>query len=208
VGTLSTSQVRHNRGPNKLPNECFVITAVNEVGDPTQPLVSVNAWKTSVGKLVRENVSVTYRFWKGKTHEEKYIVADSIKQNLWDTLMTKFELPRDYNTGLVRSRTLSNLGLPFRNFKSRMWSQYGQKDKTPDWDKYPLLKPYRSEFKKYKQSKEATKMSQENKMNAKKKVLHQTTGSCGYVGKEETWQEQEEKAIQLDATPVTANWTE
>jgi hypothetical protein len=51
-------------------------------------------------------------------------------------------------------------------------------------------------------------MSQENKMNAKKKVLQHTMGSHGYAGKEETWQEQEEKAIQLGATPVIANWTE
>jgi hypothetical protein len=43
VGTLSASQVRHGRGPNKLPSGCFVITTVNEVGDPTQPPVSVNA---------------------------------------------------------------------------------------------------------------------------------------------------------------------
>jgi hypothetical protein len=186
VDTLSTSQVRHGRGPNKLPSRCFVITVVNEVGDPTQPPGLINAWKTSVGKLIREYVPVTYRFWKDKTHEEKYIVPDSIKQNLWDTLMTKFELPRDCNTGLVRSRTLSNLGFSFRNFKSRMWSQYGQKDKMPHWDKYPLLKPYWSGFKKYKQSEEATKMSQENKMNVKKKVLHHRTGSCGYAGKEET----------------------
>jgi hypothetical protein len=132
VDTLSASQVRHGRGPNKLPSGCFVITVVNKVGDPTQPPVSVNAWKTSVGKLIRDDVPVTYRFWKGKTHEEKYIVPDSIKQNLWDTLMAKFELPRDCNMGLVRSRTLSNLGLSFRNFKSRMWSQYGQKDKMLD----------------------------------------------------------------------------
>jgi hypothetical protein len=34
-----------------------------------------------------------------------------------------------------------------------------------------------------------------NKMNAKKKVLHHTTSSHGYTGKEETWQEQKEKAI-------------
>jgi hypothetical protein len=46
--------------------------------------------------------------------------------------MAKFELPRDSNMGLVKSKTLSNLGLSFRNFKSRMWSQYGQKDKMPD----------------------------------------------------------------------------
>jgi hypothetical protein len=100
--------------------------------------------------------------------------------------MEKFKLPRDYNTGLVRSRTLRNLGLACKNFKSRMWSQYGQKDKMPDWDKYPLLKPYWSGFKKYKQSEEATKLSQENKMNTKKKVLHHTIDSRGYAGKEET----------------------
>jgi hypothetical protein len=61
---------------------------------------------------------------------------------------------------------------------------------------------------KYKQSEEATKISQENKVNAKKKVIHHTMGSHGYAGKEETWQEQEEKAVQSGATPVIANWTE
>jgi hypothetical protein len=191
VDTLSASPLSRGRGPKKLPSGRFVITVVNEVGDPMQPPIAVNVWKTSVGKLVRENVPVTYRFWKGKTHEEKYIVQDSIKQNLCYTLMAKFELPRDCNTGLVRSRTLSNFGLSFRNFKNRMWSQYRQEDKTPDWDKYPLLKPYLSGFKKYKQSEEANMVSQENKMNTKKKVLHYTTGSHGYAGKEETWQEEE-----------------
>jgi hypothetical protein len=122
--------------------------------------------------------------------------------------MAKFELLKYCNMGLLRSKTLSNLGLSFRNFKSRIWSQYDQKDKTLDWDKYPLLKSYWSGFKKYNQSEEAIKMSQENKMNAKKKVLHHTTGSRGYARKEETWQEQEEKTIQLGATPAIANWTE
>jgi hypothetical protein len=74
-----------------------------------------------------------------------------------------------------------------------------------DYDKYPLLKPYWNGFKRYKQSEEATKMHQENKMNTKKKVLHHTTGPRGYAGKEETGQEQEEKAIQLGATPATTN---
>jgi hypothetical protein len=45
-------------------------------------------------------------------------------------------------------------------------------------------------------------------MNVKKKVIHHTTGSRGYVEKEETWQEEEEKAIQSGVTPMTANWTE
>jgi hypothetical protein len=61
VGTLLAPQVRCGRGPNKLPSGNFVITTANEVGDPTQPPISLNAWKTSVGKLVRENVPVTYR---------------------------------------------------------------------------------------------------------------------------------------------------
>jgi hypothetical protein len=67
------------------------------------------------------------------------------------------------------------------------------------------LKPYWIGFKKYKQSEEATNISQQNKMNAKKKVIHHKMGSRGYVGKEETWQEQEEKAIQLGVTPAIAN---
>jgi hypothetical protein len=120
VGALSASQVRRGRGPNKVPSGHFVITEVNEVGDPTQPPISVNTWKILAGKLVRENIPITYRFWKGKKYEEKYIIPDNIKHNLWDTLMAKFELPRDCNMGLVKSRTLSNLGLSFRNFKSRM----------------------------------------------------------------------------------------
>jgi hypothetical protein len=51
------------------------------------------------------------------------------------------------------------------------------------------MKPYWSGFKKYNQSEEASKMSQENKMSVKKNVLHHTTGSRGYAEKEETWQE-------------------
>jgi hypothetical protein len=42
VDALLASQVRHGRGPNKLPSGRFVITVVNEVGDPTQPPVLVN----------------------------------------------------------------------------------------------------------------------------------------------------------------------
>jgi hypothetical protein len=43
VGALSASQLRRGRGPNKLSSGRFVITEVNEVGEPTQPPVSVNA---------------------------------------------------------------------------------------------------------------------------------------------------------------------
>jgi hypothetical protein len=77
----------------------------------------------------------------------------------------------------------------------------------PNCDKYRPLKPYWIGFKKYKQSEEATKISQENKINVKKKVIHHTIDSHGYVGKEETWQEQEEKEIQSGVTLATANWT-
>jgi hypothetical protein len=70
VGAFSTPQVRGGHGLNKLPSRCFVITEVNKVGDPMQPPISINAWKTSVGKLIRENVPITYRFYKGKKHEE------------------------------------------------------------------------------------------------------------------------------------------
>jgi hypothetical protein len=45
-------------------------------------------------------------------------------------------------------------------------------------------------------------------MNTKKKVIHHTMGCRGYAGKKETWQEQEEKAIQSGVTPTIANWHE
>jgi hypothetical protein len=43
VCALSVSQMRRGRGPNKLLSRCFLITEVNEVGDPTQPPVLINA---------------------------------------------------------------------------------------------------------------------------------------------------------------------
>jgi hypothetical protein len=43
VGALSASQVRHGHGLNKFSSRRFVITEDNEVGDSTQPPVSVNA---------------------------------------------------------------------------------------------------------------------------------------------------------------------
>jgi hypothetical protein len=43
MGSLPASQVRRGRSPNKLPSGRFVITEVNEIEDPTQPPVSVNA---------------------------------------------------------------------------------------------------------------------------------------------------------------------
>jgi hypothetical protein len=54
---------------------------------------------------------------------------------------------------------------------------------------------------------QAIKISQEYKLNTKKKVIHHTTGSRGCTGKDETWQEQEEKATQLGDTPAIAKWT-
>jgi hypothetical protein len=50
VSALSASQVRRGHGLNKLHSRRFVITTVNEVGDPTQPPVLVNTWKTSIEK--------------------------------------------------------------------------------------------------------------------------------------------------------------
>jgi hypothetical protein len=58
VDTLSASQMRCGRGPNRLSSERFVIMMVSEVGDPMQPSILVNAWKTSIGKLVRENIPI------------------------------------------------------------------------------------------------------------------------------------------------------
>jgi hypothetical protein len=42
---------------------------------------------------------------------------------------------------LVRRRTMSSLGLTFRNFKCKMYTQFDQKVQTPHSNVYPTLKP-------------------------------------------------------------------
>jgi hypothetical protein len=45
-----------------------------------------------VGPLYRDNVSISYREWKGKANNP-HVVLDSVKNLLWDKILKHFTLP-------------------------------------------------------------------------------------------------------------------
>jgi hypothetical protein len=145
VATQTTTYVRRGRGPNRMPSRWHVITKVNDAREPTKPTASVNTSTTSLGKVVREKMIITYRLWKSK-NPDKYVVPDHIKEDIWNTLISKFEFPKECGLDLVRRKTLSGLGLAFRNFKSRLYIQFHQKGQTADLNEYPTLKPFWKAF--------------------------------------------------------------
>jgi hypothetical protein len=115
--------------------------------------------------------------------------------------MAKFEFPKECDKDLMRCRTLSGWGLTSRNFKSRLYTQFHRKDQMPDFNEYPTLKLFWKAFTEYKDSEEAKRISDENQKNVKKNIIPHRIGSCGYAGKEEEFQEKEEKIIQEGAAP-------
>jgi hypothetical protein len=72
-----------------MPSWQYVITHIGDAREPTKPTASVNVWTTTLGKVIREKVAITYRLWKSK-NPDKYVVLDHIKEDLWNTLMAKF----------------------------------------------------------------------------------------------------------------------
>ena len=63
----TSTQVRRVRGPGILPSGRYVITDINDVGDPIRPKASVTKWKRTCGILVGDHVPSLIDFGeKGK----------------------------------------------------------------------------------------------------------------------------------------------
>ncbi|GJN19733.1 hypothetical protein PR202_gb07039 [Eleusine coracana subsp. coracana] len=207
--TQTSFQVRRGRGPNKQPIGRHVIVEISDARDPLHPNVVASAWRTTCGTLVRDHVAITYRLWRGGQNlNKRYVVPDDIKRTMWNKLDAKFEFPKGCDMEKVRQRTMTQLGISFRNMKCRLYKKYHVQGKTPDFNQYPTLKPFWKAFVEYKDSEEARKISEANKANAKKNLYPHRTGSCGYAGKVATFQEMEEKVIRMGNTPMTAKYTE
>ena len=57
------------------------------------------------------------------------------------------------------------------NFQEKLYTNYIKKDKEPNWDNLPQVKPYWEEFKQYKLSEEAQKKFEQAKVNAANKEV-------------------------------------
>ena len=58
--------------------------------------------------------------------------------------------------------------------------KYIKKDKEPNWDDLPQVKPYWEEFKQYKLSEESQEKSEQAKVNAPNKKYNHHLGAAGY----------------------------
>jgi hypothetical protein len=67
------------------------------------------------GAIVRDNMPIKYREWKGKP-SNPYMVSDSAKDQLWNDVLKHFALPEGVNANLVKGWTLVKMATQFQNF--------------------------------------------------------------------------------------------
>ena len=53
-----------------------------------------------------------------------------------------FTLPEGVDQELVKKCALKNMALSFATFKKKLYTNYIKKDKEPNWDDLPQIKPY------------------------------------------------------------------
>ena len=89
------------------------------------------------------------------------------------------------------------MALAFASFKKKLYTNYFKKDKEPNWDDLPHVKPYWEEFKQYKLSEEAQGKSEQAKANAANKKYSHHLGAGGYKKTVKKWQKMEASGRQL-----------
>jgi hypothetical protein len=85
------------------------------------------------GAIVRDNVPIKYREWKGKP-SNPYVVLDSVKDQLWNDVLKHFALPEGVDANLVKGWTLVKMATQFQNFKKKLTRDFIKNNRTPIWD--------------------------------------------------------------------------
>jgi hypothetical protein len=127
-----------------------------------------NTYVSQCGAIVRENVPICYRKWKGKA-DNPLVVPDSVKNLLWDEILKHFTLPEGVEPNNVKRWTLTRMATQFQKFKQQLDKDYIKKDQTPNWIEYPKLKEHWTSFVEYKKSEDFAKVSARKKKNRDKK---------------------------------------
>jgi hypothetical protein len=87
------------------------------------------------GAIVRDNVPIKYREWKGKP-SNPYVVPNSVKDQLWNDVLKHFTLPEGVDANLVKGWTLVKMTTQFQNFKKKLTRDFIKNNRTPNWDEY------------------------------------------------------------------------
>jgi len=136
----------------------YHITEVSELGQPCAPKKIKDKYVSQCGAIVRDNVPISYREWKGR-EDNPHVVPDSVKDMLWNDILEHFTLPEGVDTNLVKGWTLSKMATQFQSLKKKLTRDFINKGKTPNWDEWPKLKNHWKSFVEYKKSEEFAKKS-------------------------------------------------
>ena len=98
---------------------------------------------TQCGVLVPAIIPITTTLWKLlKPEEQQHIVPPHQKEMLWTELKDMFTFSEGVNQELVKQCALKKMALAFSTFKKKLFVKYIKKDKEPNWDDLPQVKPY------------------------------------------------------------------
>ena len=170
----------------------FHITEVNELGQPWEPKKVRDKFVSQCGAIVRDNVPISYREWKGR-EDNPWVVPDSLKNMLWDDILKHFTLPPGVNANLVKQWTLTKMATQLQSFKKQLHRDYIKQNRTPNFDDYPKLKDHWQSFVDYKNSEEfANKSARAQKSASKKTDYNHRLGQGGYAVAIPRWRKVEE----------------
>ena len=97
-------------------------------GEPKLPKNAAHTFKKQCGVLVRDHVPISVREWnKRKGAADSDYVAERYKDNLWNDLMSHFDLPECENEDAadklrakVKQWTLKKMAELFRSWKKKL----------------------------------------------------------------------------------------
>jgi hypothetical protein len=90
----------------------YHITEVSDDGQRCSPKKIKDTYVSQCGAIVRENVPISYREWKGKT-DNPHVVPNSVKNLLWDEILKHFTLPEGVEPANVKRWTLTRMATQF-----------------------------------------------------------------------------------------------
>ena len=106
-------------------------------GCPCAPEAASTKFVAQCGVVVRTRIPITTRLWKSSNPEEQqHDVPPHQKEMLWTELKDMFTFPDGVNEELVKQCALKKMALAFATFKKKLFSNYINKDKEPDWNDF------------------------------------------------------------------------
>jgi hypothetical protein len=186
----------------------YRITEVSELDQPVAPKKVKDKFVSQCGAIVRDNVPIKYREWKGKP-SNPYVVPDSVKDQLWNDELKYFALPEGVDANLVKGWTLVKMATQFQNFKKKLTRDFIKNNRTPNWDEYLKIKGHWKSFVEYKKSETFAQKSAQVKNSASKKgEYNHRLGQGGYAVEIFKWRKMEQDLITKGIISAVFHWPE